>query len=50
MENKEIKERYIVTKPNPKNKKASTWVVSIFNLKFLLLAFSTILCKILVLG
>lgn len=27
MESKEVKERYIVTKPNPKNKKASTWIV-----------------------
>ena len=26
MENKEKEERYIVVKPNPKNKKAKTWI------------------------
>jgi len=27
MEKPEIKERYTVTKPNPKNKKASPWII-----------------------
>ena len=27
MESKKQKERYTVIKPNPKNKKASTWIV-----------------------